>query len=291
MNKFLVSAIVFTISTLGLAQVKGLVVDEFDKPIPYVNIWVEGQNIGTTTEENGTFELEITPNNQNLLFSILGFKNKQVKVENAKKVILSYDENLLNEVVIYPKKNTKELEIGFIENSILQAFENGPKVDVKYIPFLPKYKKTKYIKSVKLLTDSRIETATIKIHFYAVDENGFPGKKLLPKDLIITVNKGNRNNKINVEDFNLIMPENGIFVGFEKIMTENNRLQKLVKDTNTKTDKIQSLYYPFVMYNYEKNDANFTFIGGKWVKTTLQTQNQSGKIDNYHPAINLVLSN
>jgi hypothetical protein len=39
------------------AQVKGIVVDENDKPIPYVNIWVENENIGTTSEEDGRFSI------------------------------------------------------------------------------------------------------------------------------------------------------------------------------------------------------------------------------------------
>jgi hypothetical protein len=36
------------------SQIKGIVLDESNKPIPYVNIW-ENENIGTTSEENGSF--------------------------------------------------------------------------------------------------------------------------------------------------------------------------------------------------------------------------------------------
>ena len=32
------------------AQVKGIVVDENNQPIPYVNIWVQNENNGTTSE-------------------------------------------------------------------------------------------------------------------------------------------------------------------------------------------------------------------------------------------------
>ena len=39
------------------AQVKGIVVDEYNKPISYVNIWVENENNSTTSEENGEFSI------------------------------------------------------------------------------------------------------------------------------------------------------------------------------------------------------------------------------------------
>ena len=50
--------VLFFLKTLSVsAQIKGIVVDENKLPIPYVNIWVEGENIGTTSQEDGTFIL------------------------------------------------------------------------------------------------------------------------------------------------------------------------------------------------------------------------------------------
>ena len=54
------------------AQVKGVVVDENNKPISYVNIWAENENIGTTSEENGTFSINVMES-KILIFSALGF--------------------------------------------------------------------------------------------------------------------------------------------------------------------------------------------------------------------------
>ena len=47
---------------------KGVVVDESGKPIPYVNIWVEDENIGTTSEENGEFSIIGVENKIKILF-------------------------------------------------------------------------------------------------------------------------------------------------------------------------------------------------------------------------------
>jgi hypothetical protein len=269
----------------AFSQIKGIVVDENDKPIPYVNIWVENENIGTTSEEDGSFNIDTNDKNKNLFFSIIGFEKKTVKVAEASKVVLQSITNELDEVVIFNKKETKEIQIGIVENTIFQAFDNGPKNDIKFFPYNPKYNKTKYIKQVKIATDSKIEKATLKLHFFAVDENGFPGSELLKKDLIVTIKNGGKSTKIDVSDFNLIMPKKGIFVGFEKLMIENNKLERTSIDRNTNLTVTQKLYYPFVLYNYVQNHVGFTFLSGKWIR------NDDNKTARYEPAISLILTN
>lgn len=269
----------------AFSQIKGIVVDENDMPIPYVNIWVENENIGTTSEEDGSFNIDTNDKNKNLFFSIIGFEKKTVKANQASKVVLQPITNELDEVVIFNKKETKEIQIGIVENTIFQAFDNGPKNDIKFFPYNPKYNKTKYIKQVKIATDSKIEAATLKLHFFAVDENGFPGSELLKKDLIVTIKNGGKSTKIDVSDFNLIMPKKGIFVGFEKLMIENNKLERTSIDRNTNLTVTQKLYYPFVLYNYVQNHVGFTFLSGKWIR------NDDNKTGRYEPAISLILTN
>jgi hypothetical protein len=269
----------------AFSQIKGIVVDENDMPIPYVNIWVENENIGTTSEEDGSFNIDTNDKNKNLFFSIIGFEKKTVKASQASKVVLQSITNELDEVVIFNKKESKEIQIGIVENTIFQAFDNGPKNDIKFFPYNPKYNKTKYIKQVKIATDSKIEAATLKLHFFAVDENGFPGSELLKKDLIVTIKNGGKSTKIDVSDFNLIMPKKGIFVGFEKLMIENNKLERTSVDRNTNLTVTQKLYYPFVLYNYVQNPVGFTFLSGKWIR------NDDNKTGRYEPAISLILTN
>jgi hypothetical protein len=269
--------ILFLISISASAQIKGIVVDENEKPIPYVNIWVENENIGTTSEENGTFFIDVSPS-KNLIFSTLGFEKKIIKSAEAKIVHLKPIALQLEEVIIAKRYETKEKEIGQVENEIYQAFDNGPRIDVKYFPYNPSYKKTKYIKKVSIFTDSKIEDATIKIHFFAVDSNGFPGVELLDKDFIVTLKKGVYIHKFDVTDFNLKMPKNGIFVGFEKLLIEKNKLERA--------------YYPFVLYNYVERECLYTFSGGKWNRKTNQDLiDSSHKMGVYEPAINLILTN
>jgi CarboxypepD_reg-like domain len=52
------------------AQIKGVVKDSISgKPIPYVNILVENENIGTTSEENGEFVIYPSEKSKRLYFS------------------------------------------------------------------------------------------------------------------------------------------------------------------------------------------------------------------------------
>ena len=74
MNKFLV---LFFISFSLSAQIKGVVKDSISgEPIPYVNIWVENETIGTTSETNGNFSLDIKEEKV-LVFSALGYEVKK----------------------------------------------------------------------------------------------------------------------------------------------------------------------------------------------------------------------
>jgi murein tripeptide amidase MpaA len=91
---------------------------------------------------------------------------------------------------------------------------------------------------------------------------------------------------------NLTLPKTGIFVGFEKLIIERNKLEKTVTDLNSKTIKIQKTYYPYLLYNFVERDFQFEYSGGKWNKQ--QRFNLDGSVSRMminEPAINLILTN
>ncbi len=286
-------AVFFFIHFSISAQIKGVVKDSITgKPVPYVSIWVENENNGTTSEVDGTFVVNISEKYKTLIFSALGYEKKKIKTSKAIEVNLKQTPYQLEEIVISKRKETKQVEIGDTKNEILEAFDNGPRIAAKFFPYLPSYKRTKFIKQVTIFTDSRIENATIKIHFFSVDSIGFPGKELLDKDFIVSVNKGVKKTAFNVSKFNLRIPKNGIFVGFEKLMIENNKAEKSSVVLNENTSQAQKKYNPFVLYNYVERKFSFAFSGGKWNRETKQNEtDSSNKMMIYEPAINLILTN
>jgi len=274
------------------AQIKGVVKDSVTgKPIPYANIWVENENIGASTEENGEFVIN-TNSNKNLIFSALGYQKKTLKASQAQVVKLASKSYQLDDVVILKKKETKIIEIGKSKNAIYQAFDNGPRIDVKYFPYFIRYQKTKFIKQVTVETDSKIEAATVKIHFYSVDSNGFPGEELLTKDFVITVKKGVNKNLFTISEFNLRMPKTGLFVGFEKLIIEKNKTEETRTNFNNNTTSVKKTYHPLMLYNFVERDFIFSFSGGKWNKEIqLGKDNLPIKKMVNEPAINLILTN
>lgn len=289
-NRFFLLLLILVSATIT-AQIKGVVKDSISgQPIPFVNIWVENEEIGTTSDFDGSFSILVKDTNKKLVFSALGFEKKIVKLSNVKEVLLKTALIELNEVVVLNKKETKEIEIGKTDNPILQTFDNGPKIEAKFFPYLDSYKKTRFIKKVTIQTDSKIEEATIKIHFYAVNEDGSPGEELLSKDFLVTIKQGVLKNKINVSNFNLVLPTNGIFVAYEKLIIEANKQEKLIIDPSTKNEKIKKTYYPLVLYNYVETDYSYNFFGGKWNKITNEL-NPLDKMTVFEPSINLILTN
>ena len=280
-------------SIMMSAQIKGVVIDNATKnPIPYVSIWIENENNGTTSEENGQFQLNVSEKSKNLLFSALGYEKKTASISNEMMVEMTPNTIELKEIVLTKKYGTKQIEIGETDSPFLQAYENGPRIDIKFFAYKAKYRKTKFIKQVALNTDSRIEDATLKLHLYMVDAAGMPGEELLEKDFIATVSKGVKKTLFNLAAFNLRMPKNGLFVGFERLKIEKNKSEKAIRDVNTDTNIVQTTFYPLVLYNRVERDFRYLFIGGKWTRESLTVApGESSKLPIYEPAINLILVN
>jgi len=266
--------VLFLLGFYTSAQIKGVVKDSLSgEPVPYVNIWVENETIGTTSEIDGSFQLA-SPSYKNIVFAILGYKKKTLKANQTEIVLLNPTIFDLKEMVIVNKKESKQVEIGIIKNSTFQAFDNGPKVEAKFFPYDKSYGKTLFIKEVTIFTDSRMDGATIKLHFYSVDDKGAPGQELLTKDYIVTLTKGVMKHKFSVSQFDLEFPKTGLFVAYEKLLIEQNKL-------GTK-------YQPYVLYNYVVRDFFYTYAFGIWSKQVAEFPDKLGINE---PAISLILSN
>ena len=81
--------------------IKGTVLDESGAPVPKATVLVKGSNQGTSTADNGTFQLSIS-SNAILIISAVGFNKQEVKTTGLDQVnvSLSPNSNDLNEVVV-----------------------------------------------------------------------------------------------------------------------------------------------------------------------------------------------
>jgi hypothetical protein len=146
---------------------------ETKEKIPYVNIWVVNENIGTTSNEKGEFELKIdTP--KIILFSAIGFQTKKVSSDSIRNILeLKPAINELDEIIINSKKLAKELTIGeFKKSKINSYFACGgtPWVSARYFEFKENYKRTPFIEKIKILTKSKIKDSKFNIRLYNTNE-------------------------------------------------------------------------------------------------------------------------
>jgi hypothetical protein len=273
----------------SFSQTKCILKDSITgRPIAYANIWIQGENNGVSSEENGEFIISDQVKPKKIVFSAMGYKKKIVSISNSETVLLQPIYNELKEVIIIKKIQSKQNEIGEVDSPMHQTFENGPKIDVKFFPYKNQYNRTKFIQKVSLLADCRLTEAKLKIHFYKIDNQGFPADELLQQEFIVTVKQGINNHYFDVSDLNIVFPKNGIFVGFEKLMIEKNKIEKTLKNYNSNSLKTQISYAPFVLYNVIEKADNFVFVEGKWNKIIPKN---ASKITVYEPVIKLILSN
>lgn len=286
--------LLFFVGLTASAQVKGVVRDSISGlPVPYVSIAVLNENLWATSEENGEFTIDISGKSKFLVFSALGFGRKTVAIAQAAEVKLKPTALELDEVVISRRRETRQKEIGRNDNQIYEAFENAPRIDLKFFPYRPDYQKTKYIKQVAFVTDSKINDASFKIHFYKVGADGYPGEELTGRDFIVSVDKGQARTKFNVSKLNLQMPKEGIFIGFEKLLIAANKVEKTVTDPVSKQTQTRITHQPMVLYEYVDRDFQFVYQGGQWTrkKSNPNPDGASAKIRINEPAITLILTN
>ena len=78
-NFILFAFLIFSIS--NFAQIKGTVTDEKGNPLPFVSIFEEGTYRGTTSNEQGKYQLQVKEIGKNrIVFQYLGFKTQNVTI-------------------------------------------------------------------------------------------------------------------------------------------------------------------------------------------------------------------
>ncbi|WP_242695887.1 SusC/RagA family TonB-linked outer membrane protein [Desertivirga brevis] len=94
-------------------NVTGTVKDAKGEPLPGVTVKIKGTTTGTTTDINGVFRLNLPTGNETLVFTFLGFKGKEVRVNGQTTVSVTMEEsaNELNAVVVTGYGTKKKSEI------------------------------------------------------------------------------------------------------------------------------------------------------------------------------------
>ena len=309
MNKF---SFLLLISLSFFAQTKGVVVDESGKPIPFVNIWVENENIGTTSEENGEFSIT-DAENKILVFSAIGFETLKAKLNESGKVVLKSIVYQLEDVVIQKRTGKDQIEIGkFNKGDVKMFYGTGlqPTILAKFIASTEDIKTHPFIDKISFSTFSNINNAKIKVRFYEVAQDGSPGLDYSDDIIIVSVKNGKQNNKLDLKDKNIIIPDKGLFIAFEWMIIEdnkytyeytldeeNNKVQGGLPDSNKKIYKDGLSYCPLIGTIPSDSSTSWHFLAGKWVSRKIHKKTENFKFEDKYDnkfgelAIKITLTN
>ncbi|MBN2263478.1 MAG: carboxypeptidase-like regulatory domain-containing protein, partial [Prolixibacteraceae bacterium] len=76
-------------------QVTGTVYDQSGGTLPGVNVVIKGTTVGTITDIDGNYSLELTGNDTELVFSFVGFLDQVVSVNNQSRIDITLLEDML----------------------------------------------------------------------------------------------------------------------------------------------------------------------------------------------------
>lgn len=207
MKRCLIIILILTLNNIGYCQDKKISGEvrnyENNEPLPYLNIGIANKTVGTVSDKNGLFNLDlndkITPEDT-IIFSFIGFKTEKYLVSelrNQKGSILLQPKNTeLEEVVITSKKiklkhkkigrTTKGL--GLMHSNFYSYYEKD--VDdrlSKERGMKFKIRKNCHIQHLNFnITSNDFKSLKFRVNFYKI-ENGLPTDLIVQKNIVFEI--------------------------------------------------------------------------------------------------------
>lgn len=261
------------LSISSYAQVMGIVLDSITgKPIPYLNILVEGGTIGTSSNEQGKFELNDYNLKKRVVFSGIGYATKRMVLNKngLNNVILTPEAIELAEVVLNSNKVEKKRILGQFKKSKINKFKGGfekPKIRVRYFAYDSDYEATPFLKKIKFFAISDVKEAVLNLRFYKKNEDGSPGDYLYDKNIIITAQRGRKYTEVDLLSLHIRFPENGFFIAFEWLFVEQNKYEYMAT-VDGQRKKVKSIGYAPSIGSIPKelDGHSWEFVDGNWIK-------------------------
>lgn len=295
--KKLFAITILLISNLCFGQLKSVIIDsETKEKIPYVNVWVENENIGTTTNEKGEFKLGIE-SSKIIIFSAIGYETKKILSDSIKKILeLKPLITKLDEIIIKSKKLTKKTIIGkFKKSKINFYFSCGsePWITARFFKYKEEYKKTRFLNKIKVLTNSEVKNSKFNIRLYSINKNGEPQDYIYDENIIGIAKKGKKITEIDISNLNIEFPKEGFFIAIEWLIIEQNKYEYKYSMEGSKKKHEGISYEPNIgTIPAETNENSWIFTQGKWRRVWKNKSPSKKYKDKYNLlAIELTLTN
>lgn len=227
-SKFLIGLVLFLFNLYSSQNIiEGKIVSEYNEPVSYVNIGIINGDIGTISDKNGFFKIDIDNNQleKYLTFYSSGYETQRFKISEiiSKKMTiftLQIKTKEIAEVIISPK-NTKDVKLGTASYSTMVAgyvrVNNDKNRDIQEFAKEIKIKKPSRIKDININLFNVIssEKRSFRVNIYDI-KNGLPNEKINTEDIIIDKKVESGWNTFDLSNFNLIY-DKPIFISLEYI--------------------------------------------------------------------------
>ncbi len=228
MRNIALNMVLFFVSLNVCAQtaVSGSIIDsEKKEPLPYVNIGIVGKTIGTVSDLEGTFSLEIPSTNDDEIMrvSMIGYETQEFTVEKFKEkiqenpqIVLDKKTTELKEVIV----SGKELKTKVLGNKTKsQMTSAGFESDMlgNEVGLIIKIKKSPTIIKDFNCSIVRNEYGTVRFRLNVYDlKDGMPNNSLLKENIIVETDIEKGLLTVDLSQYNIVV-EDDFFIGLEWI--------------------------------------------------------------------------
>jgi hypothetical protein len=127
--------------------IHGTVTDDKNVTLPFTNVFIKGTTIGTTSNVDGVYSLDVKPGEYNLVFRIIGFKQHEEKI-SVSNASIKLDVKLVPE-----SYQLKEVNISAsAEDPAYEIIRNAQKKRSYYLNQVESFSSNVYVKSTQKLT-------------------------------------------------------------------------------------------------------------------------------------------
>ena len=287
--------LLFVVTQVFSQQVsfRGTLLDAKTKtPVVYANISFLETTKGISTKENGSFSMYIHQKYMNgkIHISCLNYQDTIVSAItiNNNILLLQPKQNELDEVVLKKRVNRTFLQ-DKVKKKVHGVHSVGMRMMAKYFPFDEKNTYCRYISKVRLYFSKRHnKKSKFRVRIFNRDiRTGLPKDDILNINVPVTIAEGQLSAVVDVSNYDIEMPKDGLFIAFEKLFIPFNEYGK--KQTESENDVFYAPIIGFTKYKYKKQkERTYYYIKGNWRKSALNLVNGFKK---YAPAISLTLTN
>lgn len=276
---------------------QNIVLDNTTKQtIPNVNITIKNTNKGFASDKNGVFYIDKNLKlGDVLIFSAIGFQTKEITYKNKKQlkqIELQRKTEQLNEVMLSVKSPKREIvKLGVLKSkksawrilgtnamiaTYIKPLNNRDDGIIKSL--ILKKLKVNFNGSYNIGTLNKPKfknfkfknTVAVKLQLYPIDDRTqWPDttKPLINNDMIIVLNLNTRKLELNIENYYISMPKEGVFItlSIEDVYDTNSKIKSLKHshilsyNISGEKDKATS-YYKWNSFDYlHRDEGNAIF--------------------------------